>query len=197
MESELSPILVALYSRDQQALEAALAATGALNLFEAAALGNVARVAEHLAGQVDLSALTSDGFSALHLGAFFGRTEAVRLLLKAGADPNAVAGHPSHVRALHSAVAGRSYEVTDLLLNYGADVNATQKGGWTALHAVVKHRNEPLVRLLMDHGADPVQVSDDGHSSAAMSEGWDDPEIRRLLFGRADTMDLEGIVPDD
>lgn len=191
MNSGLSPILLALYARDSAALEEALQSSGPFDLFEAAALGDDQQVSALLAQGTAVGQRAVDGFTALHLAAYFGRVDVARALLAAGAKPNVVAAHPSQVQPLHSAVAGRNYEVTELLLNYGSDVNATQRGGWTALHAVVKHRNEPLVRLLMDHGADPTQRADDGQSSTDLADGWDNAEIRRTLFGRADTMDLD------
>jgi ankyrin repeat protein len=65
------------------------------------------------------------------------------------------------VTPLHSAAAGRQTECARILLERGADPNATQAGGWTALHAAAANGNTELAELLLDHGADPRQQSVD------------------------------------
>ena len=80
----------------------------------------------------------ADGFTALHLAAFFGGAAVARRLLDAGADPDAVARNPMAVRPLHSAVAGGQVEVALALIAAGADVGARQRHGWTPLHGAAQ-----------------------------------------------------------
>jgi uncharacterized protein len=61
--------------------------------------------------------------------------EAVRLLLAAGANPDAVA--PDGATALHRAVDGRNLDVLRALTEAGADVMATNKDGLTALEVAL------------------------------------------------------------
>ena len=159
-ESDLSPILVALYHGKNDIATAILARGPRLNLFEAAAAGEAARVRE-LVGQdrARLNAASPDGFSALGLAAFFKRREVVRYLLDAGADTRP-ASRQGGFTPLHSAVAtdaGESdIEIVRMLLEKGADPNAKAQSGSTPLHTVGFTGDRACVDLLLKHGADPA-----------------------------------------
>lgn len=145
----------------------------ALTLHEAAALG--AALGPHLEGVID--ARSPDGFTPLHLAAFFGRDGAVRELLAAGADPVAVADNPSCVQPLHSAVAAQCLPAVAALLQAGADVNARQAGGWTALMAAAKHGNGSIVEALLGAGATAGLSADDGSTARDLAS----PGVAALL----------------
>jgi ankyrin repeat protein len=123
-------------------------------VFEAGALGKAQRLAELLGADASLTAAWSDdGFTALHLSAYFGRPTCVRRLLDTGADPSAVSRNDMGVQPLHSAAAANSVEICALLLHGGADPNATQKSGHTAMDEAVLIGNAEMQKLLRDHGA--------------------------------------------
>ena len=150
----VTPALDALYRGNEAEGERLLQAEP--DVFEAAAFGRVARLKALL--ELDPTAVVSraaDGFSPLHLAAFFGRNEAVELLLDAGADVDAEASNSflTRVRPLHSAAAGGHLECCRLLLAAGADPNALQGGGHSALDAARENADEALVALLVDAGA--------------------------------------------
>ncbi len=154
-DDDVSAVRAALYAQRQDLADAVLEAEPELDVFDAAAVGDVDRLTELLDGDPDLlGAFSGDGFTPLHLAAFFGRGDAVRLLLDRGADVGAVARNDMQVQALHSAVAGRHRDVAAALLVAGADPNARQHGGFTPLMAAEEHNDEEMVRLLMDHGAE-------------------------------------------
>jgi ankyrin repeat protein len=159
----VSVLMLALYRRRFDMAEMILATEPPLDVFELAALGRVPALAARLA--TDGAAATSrsaDGYTPLHLAAFFAQAEAARVLLDNGADPGAVAGNDSRVQPLHSAMAAQSEPVASLLLAAGADPDARQQGGWTALHAASLRGDLPLVQRLLDHGARPDVANDDG-----------------------------------
>jgi hypothetical protein len=159
----VSAVLVATYHRQEGAREALLAAGARVGPLEAAALGDVERLG--------LDARGGDGFTPLHLAAFFGGARAVRALLAAGAAPDADADNPLRVRPLHSAVAAHDRESVQALLEAGADPNVRQQGGFTPLHGAAHAGDAEIVRLLLDHGADATLVTDDGKDARALASG--------------------------
>ena len=141
-----------------------------IDVYEAAALGDVDRLAEITTTSPNLaSATAADGFTSLHLACYFGREASVSLLLDVGAEPNAIATNGSELQPLHSAAAARSLEIVRCLLDAGADPNARQKGGYTALMAAAMHGDEAMIRVLLDSGAEPESTSDDGQTAGEMA----------------------------
>ncbi len=155
-ENGLSAVRAALYAHKQDVADVLLEAEPELDVFDAAAVGDADRLTELLDADGDLvNAWSEDGYTPLHLAAYFSRGPAVRLLLDRGADVGAVSKNDMEVQPLHSAVAADAREVVAALLLAGADVNARQKDGFTPLMAAEEQEEEgEMVRLLMDHGAE-------------------------------------------
>jgi ankyrin repeat protein len=170
MRDPASPILTALYSRQPDEAAALADDSAGLTPFEAAALGRNDLLGTLLASDASAAnAFAADGHTALGLAAFFGRPAAVRLLLAHGAEPALASANDMHVQPLHAAVAGRSREIVELLLDRGVDVNARQQAGYTALMGAAAAGREDLIDLLIGHGADPALVSEDGLTAAEVA----------------------------
>jgi ankyrin repeat protein len=111
------------------------------------------------------------GDTALHLAAAGYRVEIVRLLLAAGADPNAAGNHRCG-RPLHYAADGsinspawnatRQVKTTRCLLDAGADIHAQDKNGATALHRAVRTRCAEAVQCLLRAGRVPTRKNKSG-----------------------------------
>jgi len=163
----LSAVLSALYRGRRDIASVLLAADPDLDVFTASAVGDAARMTALLESQPELArAYAADGFTALHLAAFFGQTETAAVLLAHGADVNAVARNAMVVQPLHSAVAGAHREVSALLVQHGADVNARQQAGWTPLHEAAQHGDRALIDMLLAAGANPSATMEDGQLPA-------------------------------
>jgi uncharacterized protein len=169
----LSPLTQALYhGLDALAVALREATEGDLDLFEAASVGALGRLDALLEDRSAATAWSSDGFTALHLAAFFGQPDAARLLIERGADIEAAATNrrfAGGAHPLHSAVAARDREIVGILLAAGADPNARQHGGFTPLLEAAQLGDADLAGLLLEHGADAKATLDDGGSAAALA----------------------------
>lgn len=184
-DDDLTPVMVARYGFAMAALDRLLAARGDdLDVFEAAGVGRGDLVRAAVAADRSLAtAWSPDGFTALHLAAFFGADDAAGALVAAGADCNAISRNAMRVRPLHSAAAGRHEAICRLLIERGADVDAVQRGSLTALMAAASNGDAALVELLVAAGADPAATADDGRSAADMARDAGHPELAARLGG--------------
>ena len=182
----VSAVLHARYRDNHDAVAQLLATDPELDAFDAAAVGRPDRLADLLArDRTRATAFSSDGFTALHLAAFFGQAEAARLLIAHAAAPNVVSRNAIKVMPLHSAAAGDHLAVARLLVAAGADVNAPQLQGYRPLHAAAQNGNAELVELLLAAGADPNARNDAGQSPAdlAAAAGHEDLAARLRPLG--------------
>ncbi|KAF7592111.1 hypothetical protein BBP40_000659 [Aspergillus hancockii] len=106
--------------------------------------------------------------AALHTAVGEGDLEMTEMLLRKGASPNclltagAAVNHRwestwfANVTALQAAVHSRNIDIVQMLLEWGADVNApaNEKGGQTALQIAVSQNYFEMVELLVQKGAD-------------------------------------------
>lgn len=177
-----SALTHAVYRNRRDLVEILLSARPTIDVFEAAAIGDEGRLRKWLERDAGLvSAWSNDGFTALHLAAFFGHEAAARALVEAGADPSVISHSPMGVAPLHSAAAGDHPRVARLLVEAGADVNARQRGGWTPLHSASANGDAELVRFLLHNGADPDARQDEGKSAADMAAEKGHAEIVEIL----------------
>jgi uncharacterized protein len=137
----------------------ALAASGeTLDVFAAAALGRTAALDTPLGQTGTVNSHAYDGWTPLHLAAFFGHREAAERLIAAGASLNAVARNSLANTPLHAATAGSRTDVALLLIERGADVAARDAANHTPLHIAAENGDAAVVSALLARGADPHAV---------------------------------------
>jgi ankyrin repeat protein len=182
-ELGVSAIRRAVYAGQDGIATILLDANPALDVFDAAAVGRTRGLAALLAGDPELArARASDGFTALHLAAYFGQEDAALLLLEHGADANAVARNTElEVAPLHSAAAGGHDSIVKLLVEHGADPNARQRGGFVPLHAAAQNGDRASVEALLEHGADKTAATDDGKTAAQLAAAAGHDDLAELL----------------
>ncbi len=153
-----------------------------MDIFTAAEKGEIGVITELLSADPSLVGKhREDGWTALHLAAYYGRPEAVGLLLARDADVGLRSSNSMENTPLHAAVAGRQFESVKLLLENGIDVNATQHGGWTALHAAAQNGDTRLAELLLANGADREAVSENGSTALSLATAGKHTETIELL----------------
>ncbi len=180
-EGGISAVRLALYHRQDAALELLLQHSPPLDGLDNAALGRTEELRRDLARDPELAHRRSaDGFTALHYACFFGGAPATGVLLAAGADPDADAVEPP-VRPLHSAAAARDSEAIRLLLEAGADPNAKEAAGFTPLHAAAHNDDAASAALLLQHGADPALRDAAGADAAAIARARESTAVLALL----------------
>jgi uncharacterized protein len=169
-----TPLMAALYRGHHHIVSALLEAGAAVDLFAAAALGRMGDLTRALSAPAVVRSYAYDGWTPLHLAAFFGRLDAATRLLDAGADVNAVSHNSLHNTPLHAATAGGHGDVALRLLDRGADVRVADAGGHTPLHIAAENGLLEVVKALLDRGADPLAL--DGENRRR----W---RVRRLAAG--------------
>ena len=110
------------------------AAPPSVDLWTAAATGNIGALKKHQAVGTNLNTADPNGSSPLNAAAFFDSAKAAEWLLKNGAFvdiPDANGGTP----LITAAFMGHSATVK-ILLKHGADVNATNDGGQSSLQVL-------------------------------------------------------------
>ncbi len=181
-----SVIFLAAYHRNPEMVEILREHLPEMDIFEAAAIGELSRVRELVEGERERADHTSpDGFGALGLAAFFGHVELVDYLLEVGCHPDLASANALNVAPSHSAVANADVEVSlaivRRLLDAGANPDVRQAGGWTPIHSAAAHGRFSLTGLLLERGAASAPVSEDGRTPAEMAKEKGHAEVVKLL----------------
>ena len=154
-EAGQTAYLLAKYYRQEETAAFLLEFRPDLGFFEACVAGQTNKVMSEIRENADLlEAHNADGWTPLHLAAFFGHPQLAQALIDEGASVDARSTNAMKNTPLHAAVAGGKVDLAKLLLQHGANANARQEGGWTALHAAAQAGNRSLVETLIAGGAD-------------------------------------------
>ena len=178
----VSALMRALYRFDKGLVEAVKRRVDILDVFEAAAFGDVDRLTEILSGEASLvNCLLGRRVHGLALRRLLrqaGRRGAAHRAWRRGrrlrprmddGDRDALRGSRRHA------------DVVRVLLDAGANPNVRQSAGWTPLHAAAMNGDLTSVELLLDSGADPAATNEEGRSVVDLAnESGDDATADRI-----------------
>ena len=185
-ENGLSVILKATYYGKRDVVEALLASGVELDIFEAAATGQTARVRTLIEQDPALvNSYSTDGFAPLSLAVFFGHPETVDALLAAGAEVSAPSRETMKLTPLASALAAGHNQIARTLIEHGAQVNAKGASDVTPLHTAAARGNIEAATFLLEHGADINATTTDGKKPISYAEERNHPEMVDFLKNRS------------
>lgn len=170
--SGVSLALACIYRGRDMVARRLIEAGHRFGLHEAAALGDAIQVAAVLdAAPWSVDLLAPDGWSALHLAAFFGRAEAASLLLARGADASLWSRSFERNLPIHAAAAGRNHDlaILEILIPATGDIDALQGEGHSALLIAASAGKRAWVERLVRAGADPKRRTKDGKGVADLA----------------------------
>ncbi len=102
----------------------------------------------------DINAYDENGWTALYFAIERGSLiEIVWRLLKAGANPNIPTNEVFYRYPIHAAINRDRVGTLHLLVNHGANINATDPSGKTPFALALQLNNAKCIKFLREHGA--------------------------------------------
>jgi len=135
--------------------------------------------------QIDLQSRISDPLrnteeTPLHIAARLGNADIVTLLLKDGANVDAVT--KDGATPLHIATKDGHDEVASILIENGASLHSANKKGFSPLHMAAKYGNIKVAHLLIDRKAPVDAQGKNNVTPLHCAAHYDHPNIALLLL---------------
>lgn len=165
-------------------------------LVGAAGHGDSAAVVKFIKQGVNVNAVDKNGNTALIMAARFGELSIVKMLIKAGAtidEPRSPKGRTALMAALAYA---NGIEMTKLLVENGANVNARAADGTTPLIIAAAGAKYNVVKYLIEKGADVNAKDNNGKNALTWAGECTEETIKKInscrdcLFSKPSTVKL-------
>jgi ankyrin repeat protein len=176
-----SAIITAVYHRQKEIVNLLVARGATLALSEACAAGEVERVERLLTSGESANAHSADGWTPLHLAAYFGHAKIVEVLIAHDAVVAARSNNPSGNTPLHAALAGNHTYVAGLLIGAGADLNVGDAAGNRPLHLAAANNHVDTMKALISQGAEVSAANAEGRTALSLAQEKNQREAAALL----------------
>ena len=145
------------------------AASAQVDLHNAAKQGNLKKIKKLLTQGTNINAVSSSGYTPLHISAGWDRRRVTEFLVSNGAEINVK--NSSGLTPLHLAAKRGHLKMVGFLLSHGADPHMQDRSGRTRADLARDKSNDRIADLLE---AMPVnnQVAEDSFFSSITKEGW-------------------------
>jgi len=127
-----------------------------------------------------MNARTSDGVPLLCIATRSDSVEMVQWLLANGADIDAISGDRGY-SAVMDAVWRKNYDITELLIECGANLSFISSDGQPILVLAVGNGNARICKLLLDNGANPDICDSMGMSARSYATLFKRQDIVQLM----------------
>ena len=149
-------------------LQAILARSPKLDIYETAALGTVPQLESMLRADAEALARPNRfGWTLLHMSAFAGNAATTEMLIRRGASIHVRAKSRFRNTPLQTALLTGQYATAKLLLDAGADPLVRPSKGFTPMHEAALLGRRDIIELLLERGAELNSVADNGHTPLA------------------------------
>ena len=170
-EQGISFLQFAVYCRNNFAVDLLKQKKSHIDLYEAASIGDLDRVKSQIENQPRLiNSFAADGFTPLGLSCFFGHIDVAKYLIEKGADTSQASDNPLKVAPIHSACTISNYEIAELLVLNGADVNVREQADYAPLHIASISGQTKLAKLLIENGAEINAKMTNGKTPLLLAE---------------------------
>ncbi len=130
--------------------------------------GNASLIEHLLKAGADANATSNEGQTPLMTASLTGKVDAIRVLLLHGAKVNEREPYKGQTALMWAASEGNA-AAESLLVEFGAEVKAKSKAGFTPLLFAVRNCHMGAVGVLLEHGANVNDVAPEGTSALNMA----------------------------
>jgi hypothetical protein len=147
-----------------------------------------------LEGGADVSELDRHGATFLHGACHRGQLEIARLLVRAGAAPdarNTLGRTPLHLACSSYSHFRKTGLVRLLVEEGGADIDARDRRGRTPLHYAAQSGDRGTIALLAEEGADFDALDEQGDTPLSMLQACQQQRVQQLAVGQRLPVELD------
>lgn len=134
----------------------------------AAKSGSAVIVERLLKAGVDANSTSGEGETALMTASMNGNADAVKMLLVHEAKVNTVEPFRGQTALMWAAGEGNA-KAAELLVEFGANVKAKSKNGFTPFLFAVRNHRIDAAKVLLEHGAEVTDTAPDGTTALSMA----------------------------